>query len=154
MDTERSDPASRARQLEELDADECLRLLGTAAVGRLAVSVPTDSPLVVPVNYVLVGRTILFRSGFGTKLRALASRPVSFEVDDHDPATRTGWSVLVRGRAREARERDVDPPLPEPWVPDDKPYLVQLEIRSLTGRRIVSTRSDAPGSTPTQHANG
>lgn len=122
--------------LDELDEAECLRLLAAAHIGRVAVTMPGDGPLVVPVNYTFAGGAILFRSGFGTKLRALASRPFSFEIDDHDPATRTGWSVLVRGRAREIHTREADPPLPEPWLEDDRPYLVRLEIRQVTGRRI------------------
>ena len=140
MGVGRSDPG----RIEELDSDACLRLLAAKQVGRIAVSLPADSPLVVPVNYALSGDTLLFRSGFGSQLRALGSRPVSFEVDHHDPSTRTEWSVLVRGRAREVRERDVDPPLPEPWVPDDKPHLVQLRIRSVTGRRISRPSPESP----------
>jgi nitroimidazol reductase NimA-like FMN-containing flavoprotein (pyridoxamine 5'-phosphate oxidase superfamily) len=127
---------AESAHLVELAEDECLRLLATERVGRVAVSMPSDSPLVVPVNYTLTGDSILFRSGFGTKLRALASRPISFEIDGHDVATRTGWSVLVRGRAREIHSRDAEAPLPDPWLDDERPYLVRLQIRQLTGRRI------------------
>lgn len=135
------EPADTGR-LEELDERECLMLLATASVGRVAVSIPGEGPLVVPVNYTMSGRTILFRTGFGTKLRALASRAASFEVDAHDRTTRSGWSVLARGRAREVRVRDIEPPLPEPWLPEDKPYLVQLTIRAVSGRRISRRRVD------------
>jgi nitroimidazol reductase NimA-like FMN-containing flavoprotein (pyridoxamine 5'-phosphate oxidase superfamily) len=127
------------RRLQVLDRHACLRLLGTEQVGRLAISMPAEGPLVVPVNYTLAGDAVQFRSGYGSKLRRLPSRSVSFQVDSIDDASQTGWSVLVRGRAREIRERDATPPLPEPWTHDDKPYLIRLEIRSVTGRRI-STR--------------
>lgn len=122
--------------LVELDRDECLRLLAEQAVGRLAVSQRHRPPLVVPVNYVLDGDRVLFRSGYGTKLRTMAGRRVSFEVDWLDPVARVGWSVLAYGRAAEIRLRDAGPVLPEPWVPDDKPYLVSLQVGAVSGRRI------------------
>lgn len=46
------------RALEELDRVECLRLLATQSVGRIAVARPRAAPLVVPVNYVLSGDTV------------------------------------------------------------------------------------------------
>lgn len=124
------------RDLEVLTEQECLQLLASHSVGRIAVSIPNDGPLVVPVNYTVGHGVILFRSAYGTKLRALPSRPVSFQVDDVDSVGRTGWSILVRGRAQEIHSRNADGPLPDPWVPDDKPYLVRLKIRAITGRRV------------------
>ncbi|MEZ5144423.1 MAG: pyridoxamine 5'-phosphate oxidase family protein [Acidimicrobiales bacterium] len=131
--------------LDELDRDECLRLLATQSLGRLAVSRRLEPPLVVPVNYVVDGANLVFRSGYGTKLRSLAARPVSFQVDWVDPVTRTGWSVLAHGRAREIRQRDAGPRLPEPWMPEDKPYLVRMAIHRVTGRRIVRAEDPVDG---------
>lgn len=124
-------------ELVELDTDECLALLATEPVGRLAVSRGRGTPLVVPVNYVLVERTILFRTGFGTKLPSLGARPVSFQVDRFEPDRRQGWSVLATGQAAEISERAAGDRLPEPWVPEDKPYLIGISVRAVTGRRIV-----------------
>lgn len=121
---------------EDLDREECLELLATQAVGRIAISQLRDAPLVVPVNYVIDGDFVQFRSGYGTKMRTLTARPVSFQVDWHDLSMRVGWSVLARGRAEEIRLRDSRPPLPEPWMPDDKPYLIRVRIRAISGRRI------------------
>jgi nitroimidazol reductase NimA-like FMN-containing flavoprotein (pyridoxamine 5'-phosphate oxidase superfamily) len=121
--------------LEELTRDQCLALLRTREIGRLAVSWPTG-PLVVPVNFVVDDDAIVFRSGPGTKLRALASRPVSFQVDAVDPVHRTGWSVLARGRAREVPRREIDHLELEAWVPDDKDHWVRLHIVSVSGVRI------------------
>lgn len=130
-------PVDDAGSLEKLDRDECIRLLGTQSVGRIAVARPRESPLVVPVNYVVDDDFLQFRSGYGTKLRALIAGPVSFEVDWSDATARIGWSVLVRGRAEEIRQRDARPPLPEPWVPADKPYLIRIWFQAITGRRIL-----------------
>jgi nitroimidazol reductase NimA-like FMN-containing flavoprotein (pyridoxamine 5'-phosphate oxidase superfamily) len=100
------------RVLEEIPIAECRDLLARHTVGRSTVTLPGDGPLVVPVNYTSSDNAILFRSGWGAKLRALSARPVILEIDGHDAAGRTGWSVLARGRAREIHTRDAHPPLP------------------------------------------
>jgi nitroimidazol reductase NimA-like FMN-containing flavoprotein (pyridoxamine 5'-phosphate oxidase superfamily) len=120
----------------EIPYDECLVLLGTKSVGRLAVPLPTDAPLVVPINYAVDGSHLVFRTGHGTKLRALHRGAVSFQVDEIDPATRTGWSVLVRGRAREVSGRAAGHVGVDSWVSQDRRHWVRLEMRSVTGRRI------------------
>src|SRR5579871_2385080 len=86
--------------LDEIDTDECWRLLSTQPVGRVAVIVG-QYPLVFPVNYTLDGMDILFRTGVGTKLWALNRSNVTFEVDELDLAGRSGWSVMVCGAAHE-----------------------------------------------------
>ena len=59
-----------AGALEELDHEECLTLIASMSIGRLAVQVEDASPLVVPINYILDGEIVVFRTGPGTKLRA------------------------------------------------------------------------------------
>lgn len=49
------------KSFDELHVEDCLRLLETQPVGRLAINRIDDGPLVVPVNYVLDGDTIVFR---------------------------------------------------------------------------------------------
>ena len=92
-------------ELVELGADECRELLASEPVGRLGVGRPQGPPLIVPVNFVVSDGAILFRTGFGTKLPALVGRSVSFQVDRFDHAERTGWCVLVAGRAEEISSR-------------------------------------------------
>jgi nitroimidazol reductase NimA-like FMN-containing flavoprotein (pyridoxamine 5'-phosphate oxidase superfamily) len=92
-------------RVEELSAEECLRLLGTQQVGRLGVVVG-GQPLVLPVNYVLDDDTIVFRSDPGTKLDAASLQRVAFEVDQLQPRARVGWSVLVQGVGQEVRAAD------------------------------------------------
>jgi uncharacterized protein len=128
--------ATRAGCFEALDPDECLRLLATQEIGRLALSVSADAPLVVPVNFVVDEESVFFRTGHGAKLRRLAARPVSFQVDDFDLGRRTGWSVLARGRGREVSRREVAHLALEPWIPD-RWHWVRLEIRAISGRRLV-----------------
>ena len=52
--------------IERLDPEECWALLGQMNVGRLAVLVE-GHPDIFPVNYVLDGQGIVFRTGAGTK---------------------------------------------------------------------------------------
>jgi len=85
--------------LEVLPLNQCLSLLRSRPLGRLAY-VAAGSPVVVPVNHLVDGATVVLRTVSGGKLdTALAGEPVAFQLDDHDPARGTGWSVLVQGRA-------------------------------------------------------
>lgn len=121
--------------VEVLTREDCLALLRTASVGRLAVTVDDGAPLVVPVNYVLDGDVIVFRTAQGSKLDALHRRAVSFEVDFIDPFRRTGWSVLVQGHAHDALHWEVDHISVDSWA-GDVPFCVRIEPESITGRRL------------------
>jgi nitroimidazol reductase NimA-like FMN-containing flavoprotein (pyridoxamine 5'-phosphate oxidase superfamily) len=121
----------------EIDRDECVRLLASQQVGRVAVTVPDAAPFVVPVNFVLDGEAVVFRSDSGTKLAWLRSGPVSFEVDQINPIRREGWSVLVQGVAYEATHWETDHIRVEPWGGGEKRHYVRIVPRSITGRRIV-----------------
>ncbi len=84
-------------RLTEMSAGECRDLMGSTSVGRVGF-VDEDGPVVLPVNYVLDGSTVLFRTSPHNSLaRHLDSAVVAFEVDEFDDFTQSGWSVLVRG---------------------------------------------------------
>ena len=84
----------------------CLELLATRPVGRVGVSVGA-LPAVLPVNFVVAGNRLVFRTAPGTKLgAALARSVVAFEVDAYHPAGEWGWSVLVQGVACEITDPD------------------------------------------------
>ena len=130
-------------ELEEIDEDECWRLLSTRKVGRLAINVGSY-PLVFPVNHAVVAHGVVFRTAAGSKLWSTRRSHVSFEVDDFDPSSHTGWSVLIRGSAREVTSGDTNPELletalagaPTPWAPGPRDHLVRVVADSITGRRI------------------
>lgn len=87
--------------LEVLTSEECLQLLQSRSLGRLGLSVDA-LPTILPVSYTIVDDEILIRTGRGTKLSvATRGAVVAFEVDEIDPTTAIGWSVVVQGRARE-----------------------------------------------------
>lgn len=127
-------------RLEILDDAECLQLLDREPVGRLALTAAA-LPVVLPVNFVLVDRTIVFASDPGLKLEAARQRSVAcLEIDGFDRWSHGGWSVLATGRmdlitdpTRLADARRL--PL-SPWALSDPQYYVELPIELLSGRRI------------------
>ena len=133
--------ASDARTgLEVLPVAECYTLLATQSVGRLAVTTSAGLPLVFPVGYVVDGRGIVFRSAIGTKSAAADARPVAFEVDAVDPGTRSGWSVVVAGRAQQIRAdaeiaRLEGLHLPR-WTTGSATRWMRLHPAAVSGRRI------------------
>jgi uncharacterized protein len=129
--------------LQALDTAECYRLLGTHEIGRLGVNAE-HHPLIFPVNYAVDGTTIVIRTSTGTKLAAAAGKNVTFEVDEIDRRTRSGWSVLVRGQAEEVgdehRREIIARTLAtgvEPWAPGEHGSWVRIIAHFVSGRRIV-----------------
>ena len=96
----------------------------------------------LPVNHTAVGRRVVFRTTEGALLHgALMDRLVAFEVDDYDADERSGWSVLVRGRATIAEDvddLDLDGVELDAWADqverDDWVVILPDEI---SGRRIA-----------------
>jgi nitroimidazol reductase NimA-like FMN-containing flavoprotein (pyridoxamine 5'-phosphate oxidase superfamily) len=135
-------PPLGAAQLESIPAEECLRLLATEEVGRLAV-VLAGQPLVFPLNYALDGDAVVFRTAPGTKLEAISRSLVAFEVDRWAPSSQTGWSVVVEGIAQEITSADA-PGLRErlaalpvrPLAAGDRLHFVQIVPLSITGSRL------------------
>jgi nitroimidazol reductase NimA-like FMN-containing flavoprotein (pyridoxamine 5'-phosphate oxidase superfamily) len=126
---------------QELSDAECRRLLGERHLGRLAL-VDADGPVIFPVNYAFTAGTVVFRTDPGGKLDAVAGgAAVAFEVDAVEERSRTGWSVVVRGRAAEVSdpaELERLRPLPlYPWAPGAKARYVRIRPGSITGRRIA-----------------
>jgi nitroimidazol reductase NimA-like FMN-containing flavoprotein (pyridoxamine 5'-phosphate oxidase superfamily) len=129
--------------MQEIPADECHRLLATQEIGRLAVNAE-HHPLVFPVNYAMDGTTVVIRTSPGTKLAAADHAAVTFEVDEIDRRTRSGWSVLVRGVAEEVGPEHREDLVArthatglQPWAPGEHGRWLRLIPTSVTGRRIV-----------------
>lgn len=130
---------------EILDPQECWRLLGEASLGRLAVIVD-DHPDVFPVNYKVDNDSLVFRTGAGTKQKALdAGTPVALEADSVSADFATAWSVVVKGRAERATSTDEITEAVRralfPWQGIGKDYLVRIMPESVTGRRFTLTPS-------------
>ena len=86
--------------LELLTEDQARGLLATRETGRVGITVGA-LPAIFPVNYRLIDGSIVIRTAPGSRMSAGAeSAVVAFEVDDYQLADRSGWSVLVVGRAK------------------------------------------------------
>ena len=133
-------------ELQDLSTDECHQLLATHEIGRLGVNAE-HFPLIFPVNYTLDGEVIVIRTHPGTMHTAADQANVTFEVDEIDRRARTGWSVLVRGRAEAVtsthRAELVDrikATEVRPWAPGEYGHWLRLIPQQISGRRIVPGR--------------
>ncbi|WP_406032164.1 pyridoxamine 5'-phosphate oxidase family protein [Nocardioides sp. NBC_00163] len=125
--------------LTELDRAECVELLERSEVGRVAFGDP-DGPLVLPVNHVMVDDRIVFRTAPRTAIADhVGTGQVSYQIDEFDSYTSSGWSVLVRGTAELVdgvwlRAHDLEP---EPWADGRRTLYVCITPTQITGRRVV-----------------
>jgi nitroimidazol reductase NimA-like FMN-containing flavoprotein (pyridoxamine 5'-phosphate oxidase superfamily) len=136
-------PLDRAG-LEILDADQCLGLLRTVLVGRVAVS-PGGIPTILPVNFALLDTSVVFRTGDGTKLdAAIRNAVVAFEADAIHSLFETGWSVVVAGVAEEVRDLTKIDRVTQmglrPWAPGSRSHLIKINPTIVSGRRIMGDR--------------
>jgi nitroimidazol reductase NimA-like FMN-containing flavoprotein (pyridoxamine 5'-phosphate oxidase superfamily) len=137
-------------ELLALEPEECYRLLAGHEIGRLSVNAE-HYPLVFPVNYALDHDVIIIRTHAGTMLDAAAHANVTFEVDEIDRRSRSGWSVLVRGLAEELSsahrgeliERTTHSGV-EPWAPGEHERWMRIIPQGITGRRIVPAELPPP----------
>ncbi|MFE3021044.1 helix-turn-helix domain-containing protein [Streptomyces sp. NPDC059256] len=127
-------------RLRELNQTECHSLLGRTGVGRIAVSTG-EGPAIVPVNYVMSGEDIVYRTKAGSVPAAAVGAEVAFEVDRIDDAFRTGWSVLAVGRGQEITDAErihaLDAQVSDlAWAGGHRDLWVAVRPHRLTGRTI------------------
>jgi uncharacterized protein len=124
-----------------LDEEQCFDHLRREPVGRLGF-VDHGEPVILPVNYAVAGRSIVLRTGQGSKLSAaLMAQPVCLEIDGWDPLAHTGWSVLVKGIAEAVDDPAVTERLEQlpvrPWSrPDLRREWVRIMVEEVTGRQV------------------
>jgi nitroimidazol reductase NimA-like FMN-containing flavoprotein (pyridoxamine 5'-phosphate oxidase superfamily) len=130
-----------------LSRRECVALLSKGKIGR-AVFTERALPAIVPVTFAIYDDAVVICTAADTRLAAAASRGVlAFQVDDIDPSTRGGWSVVVVGVAElvdDPAEQACIRLVLEPWVPGRNEVFIRLPLKVVTGRRILgSGESDA-----------
>lgn len=126
--------------LEDLTEEQCWDLLGQRTVGRLAVVI-NNSPDIFPVNYKVWNEEIYLQTAPGLKLAAAVLNPtVAFEVDAIDEQHRFGWSVVVRGEAKELEQIDdllfAEDLSVGPWAAGVKSRYLQIVPSTITGRML------------------
>jgi uncharacterized protein len=127
-------------RFEELGHEECLTLLAAKSVGRIAFC-SSSGPVVLPVNYVVQGEAVVFRTAAHNSLAAnLNGAAAAFEVDDIDEYLESGWSVLIKGYASFVEDIDDtarDPRMHlEPWADGVRALYVRVTPHTITGRRV------------------
>ena len=125
--------------LKEITKSECLELLASHHVGRVAYC-DESGPVVLPVNYALDQDTVLIQiSPHSALAKGLQSAPASFEIDDFDEFVQSGWSVLVRGDAAYVEYADLpeDRPRPVAWAEGLRTFHVRITPGEITGRRLL-----------------
>lgn len=125
-----------------LERQACLNLLATRDIGRVAFTVDGDAaPTVLPVNYLLLNDTIVFRSTLAGTIMRYARGYTAFQVDRLDEEHRVGWSVLCSGRCRWVRHdgelgRIPQGRMPQPWVAGPRDQVLKLVPARISGREI------------------
>jgi nitroimidazol reductase NimA-like FMN-containing flavoprotein (pyridoxamine 5'-phosphate oxidase superfamily) len=133
---------AHGRELEEMSRDDCIKHMERhpARVGRIALAGPR--PVIFPVNYVIDGESIIFRTDPGTKFHAAVHKAfVAFEVDWVEADWQIGWSVLARGQARVVEDpmeiKRLQRLALEPWAAGDKSTFVRIDTNLLSGRKLL-----------------
>ena len=151
MATQHPDAGSAAHAISEpvvevLDEPACLSLIAGGGVGRIGYT-SRFGPAVVPVNYHLYERTIVFRTGLHSSMVedlrtgiADAEFNVAFEIDEIQRDTQEGWSVLIQGPAHFVDTQEELAPLArlgvQPWSGGSKEQFMRVIPIHITGRRI------------------
>ena len=133
-------PGARAHALRTLSPAECFDLLEAGGVGRVGFTA-AGGIMILPVNFAVTGKTIIFRTAPDTLLARYADAQVSFEADHLDDARHEGWSVLVHGHAHQVNDEHAIKRLEagidlEPWAPGARDVYVRIVPTQITGRRI------------------
>jgi hypothetical protein len=123
-------PISRTLTLEE-----CWALLGSAGVGRVALTV-SGVPRIIPVNYAIADDRVYFRTAPGTILNDVTLQKVAFEADAIDPETRSGWSVCVVGSGFASGGAG---PAVDSWAPGSRDLRFRIVPDEVTGRRLYGS---------------
>ena len=128
-------------ELEEIQEAECLEMLARNSLGRIAFAVEARQEI-FPVTYGLRAGTVVFRTAPGTKLSYAPGAQVAFEIDEYDPETGVGWSVVVHGIAYDVTDAGDDFSWAArgahvtPLAPGAKVHRVAIKSSAISGRRF------------------
>lgn len=135
------DVARRAAGGQPLGEAEAMRLLAGVSFGRVVFSLDA-LPAIRPVNHLVDDGMVIIRSRLTSAISAAVRSNdgvvVAYEADEIDPATRSGWSVVVTGRAYTINDSDAVAryqQLLQPWV-NHADTVVAIEPSIVTGLRL------------------
>jgi nitroimidazol reductase NimA-like FMN-containing flavoprotein (pyridoxamine 5'-phosphate oxidase superfamily) len=117
--------------------------MSTQRLGRLGVVVD-GVPLVLPMQFVLDGETVVLQTNQGAKVLHVPLTSVSFEVDQVDWEQGVGWSVIIQGlgedisTAIDERSEALRLLAIHSWAPPPADRWLMIIPRVITGRRVRS----------------
>lgn len=132
-------PAAHPR-LAQLTTQECWQRLGRHGIGRIALP-GSEGTLVLPVNYLVDGTDIVYRTARGGAADPDPGQDVTFEADQTSERRRDGWSVLVFGTANRLTDGDTIERYTRrsgaaPWAGGLRDQWIRIVSGRLTGRLI------------------
>ena len=127
-------------RLEMLTEREVLEALTRTSVGRIGFVVD-GWPVVLPINFAIDGRDVVFRTDPGAKLTASQGGRVCFQADAAESLYERGWSVLGLGIADRVDDPAELARLQElalrPWAGGPKAHWVRIRVEQWSGRRLA-----------------
>jgi nitroimidazol reductase NimA-like FMN-containing flavoprotein (pyridoxamine 5'-phosphate oxidase superfamily) len=125
----------------KMTRDEAMRRLGSVQLGRICFT-SRAMPAVRPVSHLLDGGQVIFRSSEGAAIAGAAGRGVvvAYEAGQIDPATRTGWSVVVTGLAylvEDPRQAGRYRAALQPWVAGQVDHVIRVSPQIVTGFELA-----------------
>ncbi len=142
MDHDDSDHSQDPLTLRPLTETDCIELLSTTTVGRVAF-VDADGVQLLPLNFAVIDDEIYFRTATDSTLHQLAEGldDVAFEIDHHAEASPVGWNVTVKGSTSrvsdpELRDRVMAWERLRPWAGGERGEVIHLARRSVAGRYV------------------
>ena len=124
--------------LRTLSTEQSLAYLEDVQPGRIVMRRKEDIEI-FPINFVVDGESIYFRTAEGSKLFTLSlNQDVLFEADGLKGET--AWSVIIKGTA-EVLEKPADIDHAEtlglkPWAPTLKYNWVRINASDISGREF------------------
>jgi nitroimidazol reductase NimA-like FMN-containing flavoprotein (pyridoxamine 5'-phosphate oxidase superfamily) len=139
---------SGPRRFTAMSESQCRDLLQTHHVGRIAWQA-ADGQQILPVTYAWYDDSLVFRtSPYGLLSELVRPTDVALEIDELNEDRRTGWSVMVQGRAQAVAEPAnlvelwaIDGLVP--WAPGVRTLFIQVVPRRTTGRVLQGRDRDA-----------
>jgi uncharacterized protein len=130
----------RTSRFVEMPGNQCVRLLSTTHVGRVAWRGPAGLQI-VPVSFTYHRDIVVFSTSSDSLLSELAPpTDVVLEIDDLDQTYKTGWSVVIHGRTEAIAEPQelgrlwaVDG-VEAPWTPEARDLCIQISPSRISGR--------------------
>ena len=135
-----SNQTNTHRLTAELTREQCVELLGYGSyVGHVGF-MDGAKISILPVNYLFENSFIYIRTHQGSLLAQLDAKDVAFQVDHTEALERSGWSVLVNGRAEAVDSEDEIERLRRgplrAWAWAQADQWVRISVDTISGRSI------------------